>query len=179
MDVKTLCLGVLARGPATGYEIRKAFEEGPFSHFQEAGFGSIYPALRKLTEDGLVALEELEQDGRPDRKVYRILAKGRQALFDAVNAAPGEDRFRSDFCFILCFAELLGTRELDRLISDRIAMNRESLARMDAAEKCANMSPGLRFVVGLGRAHHKAELAYLEEHQHELIGSLLQRDVAE
>src|SRR5690606_26574731 len=33
MDVKTLCLAVLFREEATGYEIKKAFEEGPFAHF--------------------------------------------------------------------------------------------------------------------------------------------------
>ena len=30
MDVKTLCLGILNRGDATGYEIKKACEDGPF-----------------------------------------------------------------------------------------------------------------------------------------------------
>src|SRR3546814_8991519 len=35
MDAKTLCLGVLSRGAASGYEIKKAFEEGPFSHFHQ------------------------------------------------------------------------------------------------------------------------------------------------
>ena len=55
MDVKILCLGVLSRGEASGYEIKKAFEEGPFSHFHQASFGSIYPALNALSAEGLVA----------------------------------------------------------------------------------------------------------------------------
>ena len=37
MDAKTLCLGVLLRGEASGYEIKKAFEEGPFSQFLPPG----------------------------------------------------------------------------------------------------------------------------------------------
>src|SRR3546814_665287 len=56
MDAKTLCLGVLSRGAASGYEIKKAFEEGPFSHFHQASFGSIYPTLNALSADGLVAV---------------------------------------------------------------------------------------------------------------------------
>ena len=40
MDVKTLCLGVLTLGDASGYEIRKQFEEGPFAHFFGASYGS-------------------------------------------------------------------------------------------------------------------------------------------
>ena len=48
MDVKTLCLGVLSRGEATGYEIKKQCEEGPLAFFYAAGFDSIYPALNAL-----------------------------------------------------------------------------------------------------------------------------------
>ena len=53
MNVRTLCLGVLSFGEATGYEIKKEIEEGPFSHFIEASFGSIYPALTQLLGEGL------------------------------------------------------------------------------------------------------------------------------
>ena len=54
MDVRTFCLGVLSLGDATGYEIKKQAEDGPFSHFYKAGFGSIYPALARLAADGAV-----------------------------------------------------------------------------------------------------------------------------
>jgi DNA-binding PadR family transcriptional regulator len=54
-DVRTLCLGILSIGEATGYEIKKALEEGPFGHVLEASFGAIYPALGRLTEEGLGA----------------------------------------------------------------------------------------------------------------------------
>ena len=47
MDIKTLCLGVLTQGEASGYDIKKHFE-CVFSHFYVAGFGSIYPALTEL-----------------------------------------------------------------------------------------------------------------------------------
>ena len=69
MDARTLCLGVIARGDETGYEIKKSFEEGPFAHIQAASFGSIYPALTKLSEDGLLACRDERQDTRPDKKV--------------------------------------------------------------------------------------------------------------
>lgn len=58
MDVKTLCLGILNRADATGYEIKKACDDGPLGHFQVAGFGSIYPALNFLRGDGLVSVTE-------------------------------------------------------------------------------------------------------------------------
>ena len=70
MDVKTLCLGVLCEhwGKASGYEIRKLLkEEGAFSHFVDAGYGSIYPALNKLSDEGLV-IYEAEEANQPARQ---------------------------------------------------------------------------------------------------------------
>ena len=70
MDVKTLCLGVLSRGDASGYEIKKQCEEGPFAHFYAAGFGSIYPALNALWSEGLISVREeslLDLARRPAR----------------------------------------------------------------------------------------------------------------
>lgn len=177
MDVKTLCLGVLSRGACSGYEIRKQFEDGLFSHFQEAGFGSIYPALKKLTEDGQVTCEQQAQNSRPDKKVYAITQKGRHALFEAVNRGPAVDKFRSDFMFMMFFADLMSPADLDRRIVERTAYHRERLERLESRQHCE--SPGEQFVCKFGVAMHRAALAYVEEHGHELIGQLLQRDVAE
>ena len=79
MDVKTVCLGMLTDGDASGYDLKKQFES-TFSHFFAAGYGSIYPALSALLADGLVDCREIAQDGRPDRKVYRITTAGRAHL---------------------------------------------------------------------------------------------------
>ena len=107
MDVKTLCLGVLSRGSASGYEIKKQCEEGPFAHFYAAGFGSIYPALNALLRDGLISLEEVNQSGRPAKKIYSISGAGRQALTEAMREEPAPDRLRSDFLFIMFFGQML------------------------------------------------------------------------
>jgi DNA-binding PadR family transcriptional regulator len=178
MDVKTLCLGVLSRGPHTGYEIRKQFEDGPFAHFQDAGFGSIYPALRRLTEDGLVSCEEQAQESRPDKKVYRIMPAGRQALFDAVSRLPGPDKLLSDFSFVLFFADLLTPRQIDQLMARRIAYHDEVLRQLEGCDLSSRPS-GEAFVTRYGMAMHRAAKEFFETHQHELIGSLLNAKVAE
>lgn len=172
MNVKTLCLGVLYGGDATGYEINKACEEGPFSHFYAAGFGSIYPALNALCAEGLVSVEEQPQDKRPDKKVYSITTAGRLHLAEALTKPPGRDRFRSDFWFIMYFAPLLQPRELDALIQQRIGRLRTEIGEM---EKCAMADglPGERFTLGAGLAITRAELEYLDAQRHVLVGEVL------
>jgi len=68
MDVKTVCLGMLTDGEASGYDLKKHFES-TFGHFFAAGYGSIYPALSSMADEGLVECREIPQDGKPDRKV--------------------------------------------------------------------------------------------------------------
>ncbi|NJM31023.1 MAG: PadR family transcriptional regulator [Rhizobiales bacterium] len=107
MNVRTLCLGILSMGEASGYEIKKEIEEGLFSHFIEASFGSIYPALTQLASDGLLTVRAEEQTGKPDKKVYAITENGRQHLIRSLQVTPARDKYKSEFLFEMLFAEHL------------------------------------------------------------------------
>ncbi|MDX1443526.1 MAG: PadR family transcriptional regulator [Gammaproteobacteria bacterium] len=119
MDVKTLCLGVLSEGEATGYDIKKYFE-CTFSHFFVAGFGSIYPALADLTKQGLVTCREEAQDNRPDRKVYSLTEKGRAAFVESLEQTPPRHKIRSEFMVLLHFAHLLPRERVAAIIDQRL-----------------------------------------------------------
>src|SRR5271156_5193233 len=121
MDVRTICLGILTRGPATGYEIKKLFEDDGYQHFVEASFGSIYPALNRMTEEGLVSVREEAQEKRPDRKVYSITSSGRSAFIAALLKPLPEDRHRSPFVFAMLFSHLLPPGRVSALLEDYIA----------------------------------------------------------
>jgi len=176
MDVKTLCLGVLSRGDATGYEIKKQCEEGPFAHFYAAGFGSIYPALNALCDDGMVSMREVTQAGRPAKKIYTITAEGRMALTAALAQPPAPDRLRSDFLFITFFGQLLPARDIDRLIGDRIAQINSKLSDMtNCAEQ--DLPGGEAFTLGYGIAVLTAAVEYLEAHRHEIVGAALRNEI--
>lgn len=171
MDARTLCLGVLARGDASGYEIKKSFEEGPFAHIQAASFGAIYPALTRLTADGLVACRDEPQDKRPDKKVYSITPAGRDILAARLMKPPAPDRMTSDFLFILFFAHILPPPLLADFIDARIAWYEGSLARMRTCE-VDQRPPGERFVHGLGLAWYGAAAQYLREQRDGLLAEL-------
>jgi len=169
MDIKTSCLGVLAVRPASGYEIRKAFEEGPFSHFAEGGFGSIYPALGKLTEAGLVTFEVEAQEKRPDKKIYQITDAGRSALVEKLcEKEPGDDKYKSDLLFILFFAGHLPAEKIRRVIDERIAFYQAKLAHLGACGVAGDGSaPDL--VREFGVTVYSAALAFLERHRKDFI----------
>lgn len=175
IDVKTLCLGILNRGEATGYEIKKHCEEGPFGGFYAAGFGSIYPALNTLCAQGLATVTDVPGLAGPARKVYRITPAGRLALLDALAEPPAPDKIRSDFLFVLFFAHLLSPRRVDTLLEQRLGELDKELAELHAIvdDPDKPLEPGERFCIGFGIAILDAERAYIEANRHVLVGSLL------
>lgn len=177
MDVKTFCLAVLSLGAATGYEIKKACEEGCFRHFYAAGFGSIYPALAVLCRDGLASVVTEAQEGRPTRKVYRITQKGRLALADSLLGTPTPDRVRSDFLFIAFFAHLVPPRHLDTLIRDYRTRIATQLTELEARRAEAR-APGEAFTLGYGIAVYRAMLEYLDQSGPILIGEILRQGLS-
>ena len=160
MDVRIACLGILVRGDATGYEIKKAFEDGPCDFFVEASFGSIYPALGKLTKEGLVSVRAEARAKRPERKIYSITESGRRAFLAALSGPLPEDRFRSPFLFALSFADLLPPARIEALLDHQIAEAEARLAKLDAACVCSNSSQD--FVCDFGRTMYATMLDFLK-----------------
>lgn len=168
MNVRTLCLGILSFGEATGYEIKKLSQEGPFSYFVDVSFGSIYPSLDRMTAEGLVECREEQQSGRPDRKVYSITKAGRAALKDALRQDPAPDKLKSEFLFKMVFAAMLEPETVDGLVSRRLRAHEGEIEKLKhAREKCTRADN--RFVIGFGLAVHEAARDYLAAHGQEAV----------
>jgi PadR family transcriptional regulator AphA len=176
MDAKTLCLGILTQREASGYEIHKAFEEGPFRHFFDVGYGSIYPALNRLAEDGFVSCRAEAQEKRPAKKVYSITAQGRLAFVDALLEPPAPDKLRSEFLFLLFFAELMPVRQIEQVVDKRIGDLRDRIAQMESGSY-AQDGHCLSFVHGYGLAIYKAMADYLEANKHVLLSEALRAEI--
>jgi len=174
MDVKTVCLAILSVSDTTGYEIRKHFEDGPFAYMYEAGYGSIYPALNKLNEEGLVTVRDVPQEGKPDKKVYSINDAGRAQLKDAINQRPEHDRLRSDFLVMMLFAHLLDSKNRQEAYDTYLNFHRRHLAEMKGeidgvcsqVGECFDSLPGHDFAHGFGVAVYTAIVDYLEQNRH-------------
>lgn len=164
MNVRTLCLGILWFEDATGYEIRKQASEGCFSHFIEASYGSIYPALNKLTKEGLVTWRSETQEGKPPRKVYSLTEQGRAALIAGLHEAPKADVIKSEFLFVGLFAEHMERGFVEGIMDQRIAELKSDLARLGEEMETVEHD-GSRFAIGYGMALYEAALTYLKNNR--------------
>jgi len=168
MDSKTLCLGALMLGDASGYEIKKLFEEGPFNYFHQTSFGSIYPALGKLTEEGLVTCDEHEQEGRPDKKVYSLTDAGRDAFKKALGGSPARDKIRSESMYMLFFANQLDPGHVREVYDGYLEGFRRNIECLDGLSS-DGVNQARLFVRGFGKAFYEAAMRYMEENRHMLL----------
>ncbi len=167
MNVKTLCLAVLNCGESTGYEIRKLVTDGHFSHFGDASFGSIYPALARMESDGHVASREEVQSGRPTRKVYEITDAGREEFISSLHKPAQPDIFKSEFLLLAMFAEYVDHDHVVSAIEAQIAFLKGEIAIIDEAEQEVGLD-GAGFVAEYGRHCLNASLKYLYDNRAQL-----------
>ena len=169
MDVKTLCLGLLSIREACGYDLKKEFES-TFKHFYPAGYGSIYPALADLAEAGLVSCQEIPQEGKPDRKIYRITEDGRRHFQSALSHTSPQHKLRSEFLAMLYFADLIDPDHLSHLLDERLVELKTAIVDIDRmTDDNDAATAGARFVAGFGASVAKAAAEYIENHREALI----------
>jgi DNA-binding PadR family transcriptional regulator len=166
MDAKTLCLGLLSFGNASGYDLKKHLESAG-DHFFASGFGSIYPALSSLMSEGLIEQIGTSVRGRQDRKVYRITATGRSELIRMLSVIEPRHLLRSDLFALLYFAHLVTPERVTQVIDDRLAaMGAANAATIDPSTPLKHPNPAnARFVAGLRTALFETTIKYFRENR--------------
>ena len=92
--LQSIILGLLSAHPMSGYDIKRAFDRS-LATYWNAGNSQIYTTLKTLAARGLLTSELVYQEGRPNRRVYRLTPAGRAAL-DAWLEEPVPARFTKD-----------------------------------------------------------------------------------
>lgn len=172
MDTETLCLCALSVEPATGYELKQRFER-VYAHFYVAGFGSIYPALGKLAEAGLVEFSSSRGPGPKPRKRYRITSEGEEALRGRLATAEPVHRVHSDFLLLMLMADHMEPERVEALIEKRLSQINDQLAAIEKAQiREPAPAAGVEFVRELGRTMLHAAAEFLQTHRNALISAL-------
>jgi len=174
MDVKFPILGFLKESEATGYDLKRRFQN-PVGFFYRVSDGSIYPALKKLASDGLVRLRKTRQGPRA-RKVYAITPKGREH-FARMLHEPAQPLFVFDEAQVkIYFADHDPAAALEHMERTRRddQQRAEFLTRVVHQMVKAGESPVRRIVVELGRAITEAKARVLTR-----LCAQLKRDIRE
>ena len=88
-------LGLLARESLSGYDLTSRMRDR-VGFFWEARHSQVYPELARLEEGGLVTHQVVEQQERPNKKVYTITGSGLEALKEWLVEPPGSRPTRDE-----------------------------------------------------------------------------------
>ena len=75
MSIEHSILAILSFWPSTGYDIKAEFEHKAAGLYWGMSYGSLYPKLKKLEEEGLIYPVEEQEEGRK-KKRYELTTKG-------------------------------------------------------------------------------------------------------
>lgn len=162
-------LALLTRGPAHGYELKQGLEQLLGSAYPQPNVGQVYVTLGRLEKSGLIEGEDVEQTGRPNKRIYRLTDAGREAVAAWFEDTTDEPRVRDGFFMKLALAPLTGLADPIALINRQRRQHlntMRSLSRLAAAEDRDNKIAHL--LIEGAMLHLQADLDWLERCQEEL-----------
>ncbi|WP_052459830.1 PadR family transcriptional regulator [Tessaracoccus massiliensis] len=136
-------LGLLARRPASGYDIGKWLRiDGRFLG-RKPSMTPIYRSLADLQKRGWLSVTVDQRDAAPDAKVYSLTPAGRQALLDwaASPYEPAERPMAPDFTVRLQFAGQLGPTYALEIVRTELEFRRRQRQAEDTALASENADP--------------------------------------
>ncbi|ROT27100.1 PadR family transcriptional regulator [Micromonospora sp. HM5-17] len=170
--MKHVVLGLLAAGPAHGYELHRRYDELFAEAGVEVNIGQIYVTLGRLERDGLVSHSTESSGPRRDRKVYRLTEAGAKQLREWVTEPSETPLVKPDVLLRLVTARLAAVLlpDLDphTVIADHRQRCLEALRDLDRQAARATPASVGGLLVQATALHLQAELRWLEACQQQL-----------
>ena len=128
MSLPHAILGFLQVMPLTGYDLKTLAFDKTVAHFWPAVLPQIYRELDKMAAKGWVESELEIQEGKPNRKVYRITETGKAELAHWLRSYQPPPAHREAFLIQLFFAAQLSNAEIVALLKQQREAHAQKLA---------------------------------------------------
>jgi DNA-binding PadR family transcriptional regulator len=154
------------------YEMQCLIREWHKDEFLELKRGSLYHAIERLRDQGLIDVVEVTRDGRrPERTVYRITEAGEQEMLrwlEEMLARPVREP--TQFFAALSFLPHLTPDDVQSQLQERVTRLEEEVAGLDMVLRTMVPKIGRLVLVEVEylRAMRQAELAWVQSFRREL-----------
>jgi DNA-binding PadR family transcriptional regulator len=143
-------LGLLCRhGAQHGYELRKRIVDQNINDIADIQLGSIYAALKRLRDDGLIEQDSQSREGnRPTRTMFKITEVGRKELRQLITDAfldPQQPERPVDLA--VHFSGLLTVDDVTILLEQRIQLLERYAALIEKGTKVQHDDPAVRELI--------------------------------
>jgi DNA-binding PadR family transcriptional regulator len=123
VGLRNAILATLLDGEASGYDLAKGFDAS-VANFWTTTPQQLYRELEKMETEGLVSARVVEQERRPNKRIFSLTDAGRAELADYTSRRPRPIAIRDEL--------LVGVQAMEA--GDPRAVRRAIQERLDAAE---------------------------------------------
>jgi PadR family transcriptional regulator, regulatory protein AphA len=95
MSIEHSILAVISYRPSSGYDIKNEFEHKAAGLYWGLSYGSLYPKLKKLEDEGFITTIEADKDGRK-KKLYDLTGKGWRELENWLAQTPASPAIKDE-----------------------------------------------------------------------------------
>ena len=126
MALRHAILAALISGESSGYDLAKSFDVA-VANYWTATAQQLYRELDRLADAGLVTGRTVEQEKRPNKRVYSLTDAGREALRAFVASDPKPTAIRDELLVQLEAMQPDDVEEVKAHVSQKLADSRRKL----------------------------------------------------
>jgi PadR family transcriptional regulator AphA len=160
---------MLSMGLETGYAMKKHVERN-LGYFWSESYGQIYPALRRLVEEGLATCQAERKPGSRRRNRYTLTPAGWDELRAWLVQPPQRRSVRSELLLKLSFGERVSLEACQELLEGHRANSANSVEFLAKLESILRDNPRLHrdqpywlITLRYGTAVREAEVRWCDE----------------
>ncbi|KQX46208.1 MULTISPECIES: PadR family transcriptional regulator [unclassified Streptomyces] len=130
MSLKHAVLAALLEGEASGYDLAKIFDVS-VANFWAATPQQLYRELDRLAEAGLITARVVEQERRPNKRMFSLTEPGLRDLAAYTSMPPRPSAVRDELLVQVQACDGGDTRAVRAFVAQRMETARAKLARYD------------------------------------------------
>ncbi|MFJ3581897.1 PadR family transcriptional regulator [Streptomyces sp. NPDC090127] len=130
MSLKHAVLAALLEGEASGYDLAKIFDVS-VANFWAATPQQLYRELDRLSEAGLIAARVVEQERRPNKRMFSLTDAGRRDLTAYTAQPPRPTAIRDELMVQVQACDEGDTDAVRGFVQERMEWARGKLARWE------------------------------------------------
>ncbi|MFQ6326878.1 PadR family transcriptional regulator [Nocardia sp. CWNU-33] len=135
MSLRNAVLAALLEGESSGYDLSKGFDAS-VANFWMATPQQLYRELDRMAADGLIQYRTVEQERRPNKRLYSLTDAGYQALHDFTAKRPKPPAIREE---LLVKVQALDSGDIQAVrnsVAERLEWARAKVARYERLRDC-------------------------------------------
>ncbi|GAA1785330.1 PadR family transcriptional regulator [Streptomonospora arabica] len=140
MALRNAVMAALLEGEASGYDLARSFDAS-VADFWMATPQRLCRELERMAAEGLLQARTVEQEKRPDKRLFSLTASGRRALYAFTSAPPRPGAVREELLVQVPAVDTGDVGAVREAAAERMVWARGKITRY---ERLRNRLPGGR-----------------------------------